>query len=257
MAAIRRERLRIRTFRIRKPIGYPLRNTRTIRATNLIQIKPAVSLGSYVGCNEMEDVSMADKLPHSAYLGPDYPHWDTTLADGSRVLIRPIGPQDAAAERAFIESLSPKSRRNRFLGQVAHPSDELIGQLTDIDYVNDVALVAIAPQEAGHGIVGVSRYAVDSSRKSCECAVVVADAWQGKGLGTALMECLKTLAAERGLLSMRSVDLAENREMRDLASALGFHSCPDPDDPCQVIHTISLVVPCAPAAIDIRSDLAI
>ena len=200
---------------------------------------------------------MTDKPSHAAYLGPDYPHWNTTLADGSEVLIRPIGPQDAAAEKIFIESLSPESRRNRFLGQIAHPSDELIHQLTDIDYINDVALVAIAPESAGYRIVGVSRYAIDSSRKSCECAVVVADAWQGKGLGTALMKCLKTLATERGLLSMRSVDLAENWEMRDLASALGFHSSPDPTDSHQVIHTISLVCDVVPTTAPIRSDLAI
>lgn len=200
---------------------------------------------------------MTDQPSHAAYLGPDYPHWDTTLADGSAVLIRPLGPQDAAAEKAFIESLSPKSRRNRFLGQIAHPSDELIHQLTDLDYVNDVALAAIAPEGAEYRIVGVSRYAVDSSRKACECAVVVTDNWQGKGLGTALMKCLMTLAAERGLLSMKSVDLAENWEMRDLASALGFHSSPDPSDPHQVIHTISLVGYAAPAAAPIRSDLAI
>lgn len=200
---------------------------------------------------------MTDKIPLAAYLGPDYPHWDAMLSDGSKILIRPIGPQDATAEKSFIESLSPESRRNRFLGQIGHPSDEFIHQLTDIDYVNDVALVAISPDGTGYRIVGVSRYAVDSTRKACECAVVVADAWQGKGLGTALMECLKTLASERGLLSMKSIDLAENWEMRDLASALGFHSRPDPDDPRQVIHTISLVAPSLPAPAGIRSDLAI
>ena len=197
------------------------------------------------------------RIPLAAYLGPDYPHWNTVLADGSEVLIRPIGSQDAAAERAFIESLSPQSRRNRFLGQIAHPSDELIHQLTDIDYVNDVALVAITPEGTDYRIVGVSRYAVDPTRKACECAVVVADNWQGKGLGTALMGHLKTLATERGLLSMTSIDLAENWEMRDLASALGFHSSPDPTDPHQVIHTISLLRDVAPVVAPIRSDLAI
>lgn len=191
---------------------------------------------------------MTDTASHAAYLGPDYPHWKTILTDGSEVLIRPIGPQDAAAEKAFIESLSPETRRNRFLGQIAHPSDALIHQLTDIDYINDVALVAVVPEGMGIRIVGVSRYAVDASREACECAVVVADKWQGKGLGKALMDRLIALASERGLLSMNSVDSAENWEMRDLASALGFHSCPDPADPHQVIHTISLVRNVAPAA---------
>lgn len=200
---------------------------------------------------------MPGKLPYAAYPGPDYPHWSSTLADGSEVLIRPIGPQDAAAEKAFIESLSPESRRNRFLGQIAHPSDDFIHQLTDIDHINNVALVAIAPDGAGYRIVGVSRYAADSSRKTCECAVVVADSWQGKGLGTALMERLISLAMEHGLLSMKSIDFAENREMRDLASALGFHSNPDPSDPHQVVHTISLAHNARPAAEAINSELAI
>lgn len=183
---------------------------------------------------------MTNQPSHAAYLGPDYPHWPTTLADASEVLIRAIGPQDAAAEKAFIESLSPRSRRNRFLGQIAHPSDELVHRLTDIDYINDVALVAVTPEGAGYRIVGVSRYAVDATRKACEFAVVVADAWQGKGQGTALVQCLKTLATGRGLQEMKSFDLAENWEMRDLASALGFHSSPDPADRHQLIHTISL-----------------
>ena len=176
------------------------------------------------------------------YLGVDFPHWDAKLMDGSSVLIRPIGTQDAEAELAFIEGLSAESRRNRFLGQIAHPSAELIHQFTDVDYVNDVALVAIAEND-GRRIVGVSRYAVDQTRTACECAVVVADAWQGKGLGTVLMQCLMQIASERGLLSMKSVDLAENWEMRNLASALGFSSEPDPDDSCQVIHTFSLLPP--------------
>jgi GNAT superfamily N-acetyltransferase len=204
-----------------------------------------------------QDDPMTSQISPSAYLGPDYPHWNTMLRDGTEVLVRPIGPQDAAAEKAFIESLSPQSRRSRFLGQIAHPSDALIQQLTDIDYINDVALVAIAPEGKDDKIVGVSRYAVDESRNGCECAVVVADAWQGKGLGTALMECLKAVAIERGLTSMRSVDMAENWEMRKLATALGFHSSPDPDDPRQVIHTISLVGPATSAKMPVPSETAL
>lgn len=175
-----------------------------------------------------------------AYVGPDYPRWDATLRNGAVVLIRPIAPNDAAEERVFIESLSTKARRNRFLGELRHPSDEFIQQLTDIDYVNDVALVATVPEGTGYRIIGVSRYAVDASRSSGECAVVVADAWQGKGLGTALMDCLKTVARERGLLSLKSIDFSQNKEMHDLALAFGFHSAPDPQDPHQVIYTLSL-----------------
>lgn len=176
----------------------------------------------------------------ASYFDPNYPHWNSTLRDGTAVLIRPISPHDAVAELTFIENLSAKSKRNRFLGQVAHPSEALIEQLTDVDYDSGAALVAIVGSEDGDRIVGVSRYALDPSSRASECAVVVADAWQGKGLGTALMQCLIAVARKRGLVSMRSVDLAENWEMRDLAAALGFQATPDPEDSSQVIHVLSL-----------------
>ena len=57
------------------------------------------------------------------HLGPSYPRWTETLRDARQVVIRPVCPSDAAAERLFIESLSPQSRRYRFLGDVRHPSD--------------------------------------------------------------------------------------------------------------------------------------
>jgi len=84
--------------------------------------------------------------------------------------------------------------------------------------------------------------------------VVVADAWQGKGLGTALMKCLIAVASERGLLSMQSFDLAENWEMRELAAALGFYSRPDPDDPHQVIYTLPLAATAAAARADTHAS---
>jgi GNAT superfamily N-acetyltransferase len=174
------------------------------------------------------------------YVGPDYPRWTETLRDGSNVLIRPIRRQDAAAERAFIAGLSPQSMHNRFLGQIAHPDDSFIEQLTDIDYVNDVALAAVVDDGAGEKIVGVSRYAKDPVGTRCESAVVVADAWQHRGLGTALMKHLILIAQERGLKTMESIDLAGNLDMRELARELGFRARPDPDDAEQVIHTLDL-----------------
>lgn len=183
---------------------------------------------------------MSKPIAAQVHIGPDYPCWTEPLANGARVQIRPICELDAAAERAFIEGLSTKSMHNRFLGLVAHPTDEFVEQLTDIDYLNDVALVAVTEDTGSERIVGVSRYATDSAQERCECAVVVADDWQNKGLGTALMKHLIDIARLRGLRVMESVDLAENVEMRELARYLGFESRPDPDDPHQVIYTLSL-----------------
>ena len=66
-------------------------------------------------------------------------HWQETLRDGTRVLIRPIRKEDAALEREFLERLSPESRAYRFLGQMK-VSDEMARRLTDIDRERDMAL---------------------------------------------------------------------------------------------------------------------
>ena len=183
---------------------------------------------------------MTDAYSPSAYVGPDYPRWNQTLSDGTWVLIRPINHQDARAEREFIQGLSAESKRMRFLGQVSCPSDEFIDRLTDIDYVNDVALAAVTQEGGKEKIVGVSRYAADGTRERCECAVVVADDWQNKGVGTALIQKLIKIAQERGLRLMESTDLAENIEMRELAIDLGFRCRQDPDDAHQVIYSLPL-----------------
>jgi len=128
-------------------------------------------------------------------LGPGYPRWTETLRDHSQVVIRPIRAQDAVAERTFIESLSPQARRYRFLGEVHHPSSELIERLTRLDYVHDLAFAAVVPDGARDKFVGISRYSTSSDGTACECAVTVLDDWQNKGLGAILMKHLIEVAA--------------------------------------------------------------
>lgn len=172
--------------------------------------------------------------------GPDHPRWTEVLRDRSQVLIRPVRKDDAAEERAFIESLSPQSRRYRFLGQVRHPSSELIERFTDLDYVHELAFAAVVHEDGRDKFVGVSRYSTTADGTACEAAVTVLDDWQGKGLGSALMKHLIEVARSRGIKRMWSVDSAENLAMSDLARYLGFTRTVDPDDRTQVIHSLQL-----------------
>ena len=174
------------------------------------------------------------------HLGPSYPRWTETLRDARQVVIRPVCPRDAAAERLFIESLSPQSRRYRFLGDVRHPSDELIDRLTALDYTRDVAFAAVVPDFFGEKIIGVSRYSTSADGTACECAVTVLDEWQHKGLGVVLMTHLIDVARARGIRRMWSLDLAENSGMSDLARFLGFQRRVDRDDAGQVVHELWL-----------------
>lgn len=170
----------------------------------------------------------------------DVPESVVTLRDGSKVTIRVLRKQDAKLERDFIRNLSPESRWMRFLGQFSEPSDALIRKLTDLDYRRDMAFIALSREGGITREVGVSRYSLSPDGQSCECAVTVADAWQGKGLGTVLMRDLIDIARRRGIRSMFSIDANENERMRELARDLGFKRERDPDDATRVIHRLML-----------------
>jgi GNAT superfamily N-acetyltransferase len=166
-------------------------------------------------------------------------HWHETLRDGTRVLIRPIAKDDAALERTFLERLSPQSLRYRFLGQMNF-SNDMIRRLTDIDYRREMAFVALRHEAGEKREIGVSRFCVSDDSTSCECAVVVADEWQGRGLGHLLMRHLIEVARQRGIKRMFSIDSAADSQMRDLAASLGFERKVDHGYPSQVIHSLAL-----------------
>ena len=77
------------------------------------------------------------------------PYTVETLSDQRKVLIRPMNPGDADAEREFITALSPQSRRYRFQEQIREPSEEMIAKLVDVDHINDEAFVQAALREVG------------------------------------------------------------------------------------------------------------
>lgn len=199
----------------------------TTSATSTTQAKLHETRG--IGQMNQETVSGFDSAKH----------WHDKLRDGTSVLIRPIGKDDGALERAFIEGLSPESREYRFLGQVA-VSDDLVRELTNLDYQRDMAFIALRHDAGEKREIGVSRFCVSKDGESCECAVVVSDEWQDKGLGTLLMRHLIEVARQRGIKRMISIDMAENAGMRHLAKSLGFARTIYDEYPSEVLHTLDL-----------------
>lgn len=167
-------------------------------------------------------------------------HWIESLNDGTRVLIRPLRADDREREQAFIDRLSPESRRFRFMDTFKHASPALLDQLMDIDNHRQVALTALAHDNGELREVGISRYSATTQEKQCESAITVADDWCDRGLGVLLMRHLISQARKNGFRQMISLDAADNEPMRDLASHLGFRSHHDPRDSTQVIHTLDL-----------------
>src|SRR4051812_16863371 len=130
------------------------------------------------------------------------------LRDGARVLVRPIAPDDRAALAAGFARLSPESRFRRFLSPKRQLTEHDLDVLTRVDHHDHEALVALEA-ETGEGI-GVARF-VRTRPDRAEPAVVVADDWQGRGVGTLLLDLLAERAWEEGIRTFSATLLASER----------------------------------------------
>ena len=155
---------------------------------------------------------------------------DVTLRDGTRLHVRPIRPEDAALERAFVASLSETTRYFRFFYQLSELTPSMLARFTQVDYDREMALVAIDESQTGRAIVGIARYTMDPGRESAEFAIVVADAWQQRGVGRMLMDRLVACAKARGLARIEGSVLRSNRNMLHFTESLGFAAHDDPED---------------------------
>ena len=145
---------------------------------------------------------------------------EVRLRDGSRVRVRPGRRADRGLLLRGFERLSPSSRYRRFLASTPELSGAMVRYLTEIDHHDHEALVAI-DDGTGEG-VGVARYVRHSDRPAAaEVAVTVVDYWQGRGLGTLLMEALSARARQEGIASFTALMLAANDEMMELLRRLG------------------------------------
>jgi GNAT superfamily N-acetyltransferase len=142
------------------------------------------------------------------------------LRDGSHIRIR----QGHSADRELLlrgfERLSPESRYRRFLASMPKLSESIVRYLTEIDHHDHEAMIAL-DEETGEGI-GVARYVRNPERPEvAEVAVTVIDDWQGRGVGTLLLEVLSARAREEGIKSFTALMLATNEEMMDVIKTLG------------------------------------
>ena len=154
-----------------------------------------------------------------------YPsHLVTTrqLPDGTDMVIRPIRPEDAAIEQAFVRNLSEQTKYFRFMQSIDELTPQMLTRFTQIDYNREMALIAVINQDGKEIEIGVARYSINPDGRSCEFAIVIADDWQGRGLAHLLMRHLIDTARSHGLQMMEGDVLGTNDEMLRLATKLGF-----------------------------------
>ena len=135
--------------------------------------------------------------------------------------MRPLRPADRERVAELFERLSERSRRHRFLGPKDRLSEAELDRLTRLDHITRDAVAAI--ERSSGDIVGVARYAAKhDSDAAADIAVVVADDWQGRGLGCALTRLVVWRAATTGFTRLVANVLEDNAHSQSMLRKLGF-----------------------------------
>jgi acetyltransferase len=151
-----------------------------------------------------------------------------TAPDATPVTIRAIGAADFELEKQFVERLSPATGYQRLMSTRRLSPDEL-KRFTDIDYEREMALIATIAVEERERQIGVARYVKDEGVPGdAEFAIVLADDWQGRGLGRKLLANLLAAAKSQGVRRLVGTALSSNSGMLALARRMGFRLALDP-----------------------------
>jgi GNAT superfamily N-acetyltransferase len=133
--------------------------------------------------------------------------------EGVSLLFRPVRASDGEAIQDLFYRLSDDSAYSRFLGtKFSFPREEL-RRLVEVDYERRFTLVVVDASEAAEDIVAVARYDVDPETRFGEVEFVVRDDWQGRGVGTELMQRMIAIGKARGLLGFTASVLPTNAKM--------------------------------------------
>ncbi len=153
-------------------------------------------------------------------LPPGYPAaWeaDVVLRDGTVAHVRPILPSDVEGIHRFHAAQSEESIYLRFFAPLRRLSDADVHRFTHVDYADRVALVVTMREE----IIGIGRYDRIDPR-SAEVAFNISDHYQGKGIGSVLLEHLAAIAQEFGITRFTAEVLPQNRKMLAVFSDAGY-----------------------------------
>ena len=159
---------------------------------------------------------------------------------GQSVTLRTLRREDIDIEAAFLSGLSPETRHNRLLGGMIQITREYLERLTTVDFSRDMALAAALMLDGREVLIGVARYVLEADGRGCEFALVIADGWQGRGIGRRMMDKLIAVARSRGLTEIYGEVLSTNRPMLDFCRKLGFTLGRNQDDPTVTRVTLPL-----------------
>ena len=133
--------------------------------------------------------------------------------DGSELLVRPVKPTDEEMLSDMFYDLSDQTIINRFFSMLKSMPHRKLQQFCCIDYTNEMSLVAIAGSGPKQKIVGLGSYYLNPATQRAEIAFLVADAWQGKGIGTYMMRSLVKTSKSKNIKGLTAEVLRDNVAM--------------------------------------------
>ncbi len=165
----------------------------------------------------MEPMPRDRRATGAATVDPSRWQADVVLRDGSVGHVRPIRPDDADGIRTFHSGQSEESIYLRFFAPIRELSDRDVQRFTQVDNVDRVALVVTVRG----AIIGIGRWdRID--RRSAEVAFNISDHYQGKGIGSVLLEHLAAIAQELGVERFVAEVLPQNRRMLNVFKEAGY-----------------------------------
>ncbi len=167
------------------------------------------------------------------------------LADGSRLLLRPVVPEDEPAFHEMFAHLTPEDVRMRFRTDVPVLTHAMAARLTQLDYDREMALVLCeAGTRPGRApVFGVARLWADADGDRAEAAMAVRSDMKGRGLGALLMDRIVGYARSRGIGELFADVLVDNEPVLALCRSLGFDSEPRDEEPGTVRVSIDPTAP--------------
>lgn len=145
-----------------------------------------------------------------------------TASETSRLYIRTADERDVDRLAGHFAALSYSSRHNRFMGAVSNFSNIAFDCLVRNRKPDRFTLVAEVWQDSNEAVIGEASYAVERHSGLGEFAISICDAWQNRGLGSALLTALQSRAVSLGYFGLFGETFRTNEQMRALARKAGF-----------------------------------
>lgn len=144
------------------------------------------------------------------------------MLDGAAIRIRAIRPDDKERLLEHFHGLSVKAVYFRFMGIRRDLSPDDLKHLTELDFKTHVGLVATLTENDRERFIGVGRYICGEDSTRAEVAFAILDGFQGRGIGTLLLEHLSRIADANGVAEFEADVLGDNRQMLEVFAHSGF-----------------------------------